>query len=145
GMAVEVDGEPVPPPNGGRARALLAWLALHPGMHSRAELAARFWPDVLDSSARASLRSAMWSLRRARGDGGERHRVATRDRVGRGPRGVRAPARTPPHGAGARTVRGDTRAGGARARRRLGARPRRAARRAARARPEGVLLRAGGP
>src|SRR3954447_9717221 len=82
GMAVKVDGEPVPPPDGGRARALLAWLALHPGMHSRAELAARFWPDVLDSSARASLRSAMWSLRRALGDGGERHLVATRDRVG---------------------------------------------------------------
>src|SRR3954449_3941036 len=82
GMAVEVDGEPVPPPDGGRARALLAWLALHPGMHSRAELAARFWPDVLDSSARASLRSAMWSLRRALGEAGERHLVATRDRVG---------------------------------------------------------------
>src|SRR3954453_22886898 len=82
GMAVEIDGDPVPPPDGGRARALLAWLALHPGMHSRAELAARFWPDGLDSSARGSLRSAMWALRRALGEGGERHLVATRDRVG---------------------------------------------------------------
>src|SRR3954451_22349003 len=82
GMAVEVDGEPVPPPDGGRARALLAWLALHPGMHSRAELAARFWPGVLDSSARASLRSAMWSLRRALGDAADTHLIATRDRVG---------------------------------------------------------------
>src|SRR5436190_1888937 len=67
-MVVEVDGESAPPPESARARALLAWLALHPGMHSRAELAARFWPDVLDSSARASLRSAMWSLRRALGE-----------------------------------------------------------------------------
>ena len=67
-MAVEVDGSPVAPPESARARALLAWLALNPGMHSRGRLAARFWPDVLDSSARASLRSAMWSLRRALGD-----------------------------------------------------------------------------
>src|SRR5690349_5336487 len=81
-LAVEVDGRSVPPPESGRARALLAWLALHPGMHSRGELAARFWPDVLDSSARASLRSAIWSLRRALGQAGEAHLVATRDRVG---------------------------------------------------------------
>src|SRR5438046_4550562 len=81
-MAVEVDGSPVPPPESGRARALLAWLALNPGMHARGQLAARFWPDVLDSSARASLRSAMWSLRRALGDDGEPYLVATRDRVG---------------------------------------------------------------
>ena len=81
-MAVEVDGSPVAPPESARARALLAWLALNPGMHSRGRLAARFWPDVLDSSARASLRSAMWSLRRALGEAGERHLAATRDRVG---------------------------------------------------------------
>src|SRR2546421_2522105 len=81
-MAVEVDGSPVSPPESARARALLAWLALNPGMHSRGQVAARFWPDVLDSSARASLRSAMWSLRRALGDAGERHVSATRERVG---------------------------------------------------------------
>src|SRR4051812_25897166 len=81
-MALEVDGRPVPLPESGRARALLAWLALNPGMHARGQLAARFWPDVLDSSARASLRSAMWSLRRALGENGERHLEATRDRVG---------------------------------------------------------------
>ena len=34
------------------------------GMHSRSELAARFWPDVLDESARTSLRSALSALRR---------------------------------------------------------------------------------
>src|SRR5437763_7710434 len=81
-MAVEVDGSPVRPPESARARALLAWLALNPGMHARTQLAARVWPDVLDSSARASLRSAIWSLRRALGEAGERHLVATRDRVG---------------------------------------------------------------
>src|SRR5262249_1776940 len=35
----------------------------------RGEVAARFWPDVLDSSARQSLRSAVWALRRALGPG----------------------------------------------------------------------------
>src|SRR5205814_10215624 len=75
-------GSPVRPPESARARALLAWLALNPGMHARTQLAARFWPDVLDSSARASLRSAIWSLRRALGEAGAAHLVATRDRVG---------------------------------------------------------------
>src|SRR3954469_10603217 len=81
-LAVEVDGSTLPPPESARARALLAWLALNPGMHSRGAVAARFWPDVLDSSARASLRSAMWSLRRALGDAAATHLVATRERVG---------------------------------------------------------------
>src|SRR5213079_1912124 len=81
-MALELDGRAIALPDSGRARALLAWLALNPGTHARGQLAARFWPDVLDSSARASLRSAMWSLRRALGDAGERHVSATRERVG---------------------------------------------------------------
>lgn len=50
------------------ARELLAWLALHPGMHQRLALASRFWPDVLESSARASLRTALHELRRDLGD-----------------------------------------------------------------------------
>jgi DNA-binding SARP family transcriptional activator len=44
-------------------------------------MAARFWPDVLDSSARASLRSAVWSLRRALGPDGGAHLVASRDAI----------------------------------------------------------------
>ena len=80
-IAAEVDGEsrPLPP---GRPRAVLAWLALHPGLHPRSAVAPRFWPDVLDESARASLRSALWTLRRALGDG---VLVATRERVGLAP------------------------------------------------------------
>src|SRR3954468_4096046 len=81
-LAVEVDGSTLPPPESARARALLAWLALNPGMPPRGRVAALFWPDVLDSRAPASLRSAMWSLRRALGEAGERHLVATRERVG---------------------------------------------------------------
>src|SRR5438046_1599943 len=81
-MVLELDGRAIALPDSGRARALLAWLALNTGTHARGQLAARFWPDVLDSSARASLRSAMWSLRRALGEDAEAHLVATRDRVG---------------------------------------------------------------
>ena len=77
-IAAEVDGEsrPLPP---GRPRALLAWLALRPGPQPRTAVASAFWPDVLDDSARASLRSALWALRRALG---EDSLVAARDRVG---------------------------------------------------------------
>jgi DNA-binding SARP family transcriptional activator len=54
-------------PQGNRVRALLAWPALYPGPHPRARLAAWFWPDVPDATARASLRSAVWALRRSLG------------------------------------------------------------------------------
>src|SRR5215218_9710224 len=76
-VAVEIDGDAraLPP---GRPLSLLGWLALNPGLHPRTDVAPRFWPDVLDESARASLRSALWALRRPLGDA----LVATRDRVG---------------------------------------------------------------
>src|SRR4051794_6343985 len=84
-MRAELDGRPIEPPASRRAWALLAWLALHPGEHDRGTLAAHFWPDVLDASARASLRSAIWALRRALGPGAEAHLLATRERVGLDP------------------------------------------------------------
>ena len=81
GLALERDGIPVDPPRSRRGRALLAWLALHPGMHARGQLAGRFWPDVLDTSARTSLRAALTELRAALGpDAG--FLVATREAVG---------------------------------------------------------------
>jgi DNA-binding SARP family transcriptional activator len=81
-LAIEVDGTAVEPPASRRARALLGWLALDPRMHSRSRLAAQFWPDVLDESARTSLRSALSALRRALGPESERYLTATRDEVG---------------------------------------------------------------
>src|SRR3954449_1489095 len=66
-LQAEVEDRPVTPPASRRAWSLLGWLALHPGEHPRGAVAARFWPDVLDASARASLRSAAWALRRALG------------------------------------------------------------------------------
>ena len=61
------DADVVAAPESRRAWALLGWLALNPGQHSRSVVAAVLWPDVLDSSALQSLRSALWSLRRAVG------------------------------------------------------------------------------
>ena len=81
-MAVECDGEVLPAPSARRAWALLAYLALSPGPHSRGELAAHFWPDVLDSSARASLRSAVWSLRRTLSTTAKSYLIVDRNRVG---------------------------------------------------------------
>ena len=65
GIALELDGRELEPPHSRRARGVLAWLALHPGEHARGGVAARFWPDVLDESARASLRAALSELRGA--------------------------------------------------------------------------------
>lgn len=66
-VSVEVDGAAVPLPPG-RATELLAWLAAHPGMHPRSRVAPVFWPDVPDATARASLRTALWSLRKVLGE-----------------------------------------------------------------------------
>src|SRR5919206_2226905 len=79
-LQADVDGRPVQPPASRRAWSLLGWLALHPGEHPRGTVAAQFWPDVLDASARGSLRNAMWALRRALG--ADDALTAGRDRVG---------------------------------------------------------------
>jgi DNA-binding SARP family transcriptional activator/tetratricopeptide (TPR) repeat protein len=81
-MAVECDGGDLPAPSARRAWSLLANLALAPGPHPRCELAARFWPDVLDASARASLRNAVWALRRGLGPAADDHLIADRDWIG---------------------------------------------------------------
>ena len=80
GLALRAGGTELAPPASRRARALLAYLALHPGPHARARLAARFWPDVLDESARTSLRAALTELRHALGPAAD-HLVATRETV----------------------------------------------------------------
>ena len=81
-LTLEVDGQVVPAPVGRPAQSLLGWLALHPGIHARSDVAGRLWPDVLESSARASLRNALSGIRRAIGPGADRVLVASRERVG---------------------------------------------------------------
>src|SRR5919206_1250238 len=87
GLALEADGRPLPVPAGRPARELLAWLALHPGRHPRLELAMRFWPDVLETSARASLRTTLHELRR---ELGAEHLAVDRETVGLAPAWVDA-------------------------------------------------------
>jgi len=82
GMNVWLDDQVAEPPVSRRAWALLAWLALHPGLHARATVAATFWPDVLDSSARASLRSALWSLRQSLGERSDDYLHLSRENLG---------------------------------------------------------------
>jgi DNA-binding SARP family transcriptional activator len=80
GLAMRVDGDELTLPASKRARAVLAYLALNPGPQPRSRLAARFWPDVLDESARASLRVALTELRQALGLATP-YLAATRDTV----------------------------------------------------------------
>ncbi len=80
-MTLEVDGTQLELPASRRARSLLGLLALERRTHPRGQLAARFWPDVLDESARTSLRSALSALRRALGVDADRYLLGTRDAV----------------------------------------------------------------
>ncbi len=77
-LEVELNGGVIDSPASQRPWAVFAYLALSPRPVPRGELAAQFWPEVLDQSARASLRSVLWALRRQVGD----HLVVDRDRVG---------------------------------------------------------------
>jgi class 3 adenylate cyclase len=78
-LTIDVDGREIEPPTSRRARSLLGLLAVDRRPHSRSQLAARFWPDVLDESARTSLRGALSALRRSLGPGADRYIVAARD------------------------------------------------------------------
>jgi DNA-binding SARP family transcriptional activator/Tfp pilus assembly protein PilF len=82
GVAAQLDGETLEPPRSRRAWSLLAWLALHPGLHPRGEIAGLFWPDVLDRSARGNLRTLLWTLRRALTPAAERLLVVDHDQLG---------------------------------------------------------------
>lgn len=81
-LDMEADGEPVAMPAGHRLHALVGWLALHPGTHPRARLAGLLWPEAPPACARASLRSALWAVRRALGPRGGPALTASRDAVG---------------------------------------------------------------
>jgi DNA-binding SARP family transcriptional activator/tetratricopeptide (TPR) repeat protein len=80
-LEVQLAGTKAELPASRRVRALLGWLAVHPGRHPRSRLAGQFWPDVLDASARASLRSAIWALRSALGPDFGSHLATDRDTV----------------------------------------------------------------
>ena len=67
-----------------RARSWPGW-PYHPGLHPRTRVASVFWPNVLESSARASLRTTLTTLRRqARRRGLRSHLRRSRPRGHRG-------------------------------------------------------------
>jgi DNA-binding SARP family transcriptional activator/tetratricopeptide (TPR) repeat protein len=82
-VAAECDGEQLslPPP----ASRLLAFLALRPGPHEREAVAAQLWPGSAGPAARASLRTAVWALRKVVGDNAL---IASRTAVGLRPEAV---------------------------------------------------------
>jgi DNA-binding SARP family transcriptional activator len=80
-LVAELDGDPVVMPTSERARALIGWLALHPGPHPRPDVAVRLWPDLEPDRARASLRTALWAVHQSWGAAG-RYLEASRATVG---------------------------------------------------------------
>ena len=85
-LEVEADGQPLEPIASHRARSLLGWLAVHPGLHPRGRVAAIFWPDVLEESARSSLRTTLATLKRELGSpAGRGDRMAERIGIEPGP------------------------------------------------------------
>ncbi len=83
GVAADQDGEQLSllPP----VSRLLAVLALRPGPQDREALAARLWPGAAGPAARASLRTAVWALRKAVGDDAL---IASRTSVGLRPEAI---------------------------------------------------------
>src|SRR5438067_1874134 len=81
-LELELDGRRLDPPTRQSGRLLLGYLALAPGVHARADLAALLWPDILESSARASLRSAIAAVRRTLGDESDRYLISSTDALG---------------------------------------------------------------
>src|SRR5678816_303677 len=63
-----VEGPPTVPPLGAKPLALLAFLALEPGPHSREQITALLWGDYPEDKAKASLRQALTHLRDALGN-----------------------------------------------------------------------------
>jgi DNA-binding SARP family transcriptional activator len=81
-LSIEVDGHRSDRIASHRARSLLGWLAVHPGLHPRGRVAGVFWPDVLEESARSSLRTTLATLKRELGDPAARVVTTTRESVG---------------------------------------------------------------
>ena len=78
---------------GAKPILLMAQLALPPGqVHDRKRLAAQLWPDRAEAQALASLRQALWSLRRALGEGENQPLLAERASISLDPAAVEVDA-----------------------------------------------------
>ncbi len=64
GLTIRREGQRIPPPASQKARALLAYLLVHPdAAHERPRLAGLFWPDLPEPAARRRLSQALWQVR----------------------------------------------------------------------------------
>ena len=81
-LELRIGDQVLPLPGRRHGQLVFAYLALNPGLHSRISIASLFWPEVLDSSARASLRSAVASLRRSLGADASGYLNVERERLG---------------------------------------------------------------
>jgi DNA-binding SARP family transcriptional activator len=81
-VAAEAEGTPLSVPTGDRARALVGWLGLHPGLQARGRIAAALWPEADEAQARARLRTTVWALRQAWGHTADRVLAGGRDTLG---------------------------------------------------------------
>lgn len=79
--SLAVDGAPVRVPSA-KALALLAYLLVNRQAHSRDRLAGLFWPDVPDRRAQASLRTALYDIRKALGASSSALLAVDRTRIG---------------------------------------------------------------
>ncbi len=91
-LAVDWNGVALPLPTSDRARALVGYLALHPGPQPRSEVAAALWAEVTAEAARASLRTALWSLSRAWEPHSDELLAAGRASIGLAPEAIRVDA-----------------------------------------------------
>ncbi|MBI5651075.1 MAG: tetratricopeptide repeat protein [Chloroflexi bacterium] len=74
--SIERDGKPLAPFKSRKVLALLCYLALTPGAHTRSKLAGLLWSDSSEKKALDNLRFALWNLNE-----GLRATVFTADRV----------------------------------------------------------------
>ena len=58
-----IGAEPITDFHSDKARALLAYLAIEPKVHTRPVLAALLWPEIGDKYARTNLRNTLYRLR----------------------------------------------------------------------------------
>ncbi len=61
-LSIRRDGVPLPPFKSRKVLALLIYLALNPGAHSRSRLAGLLWSDSPEPKALGNLRFALWNL-----------------------------------------------------------------------------------
>ena len=61
-LSIRRDGVPLPPFKSRKVLALLIYLALNPGAHSRSRLAGLLWSDSPEAKALSNLRFALWNL-----------------------------------------------------------------------------------